>query len=266
MSSIHHDRFAARSALVTGAGSATGIGFACARNLGLSGARVAIVSTTDRIEQRAAELRALGIDARGYVCDLTDRAQVAALADALQRDRGRIDLLVNNAGMAQVGEDEPFTPLAAMAHAEWDRSIERNLGTCFNVTRALVGGMVEAGYGRIVNISSVTGPLVSNRGESGYSAAKAAMVGMSRALAMEVARDGVTVNCVAPGWIDSGNSPEHERIAALHTPMGRAGTSAEVADLVAFLASDEATYITGQLFVIDGGNLLQENKGPESGA
>jgi 3-oxoacyl-[acyl-carrier protein] reductase len=106
---------------------------------------------------------------------------------------------------------------------------------------------------------------VSNPGEAAYSAAKAAMVGMSRSLAIEVARDGITVNSVAPGWIETGSSTEEEKTAGAHTPMGRSGTPQEVADLIAFLASDEATYITGQMIVIDGGNTIQDYKGPGKG-
>ena len=125
--------------------------------------------------------------------------------------------------------------------------------------------MLKNRYGRIVNVSSVTGPLVSNPGEAAYSAAKAAMVGMGRSLAMDVARDGITVNSVAPGWIETASSTEEERTAGRHTPMGRSGTAQEVADLIAFLASDEAAYITGQTLVIGGGNTIQDYKGPDKG-
>jgi 3-oxoacyl-[acyl-carrier protein] reductase len=122
--------------------------------------------------------------------------------------------------------------------------------------------MVSRKYGRIVNVSSVTGPLVSSRGSSAYSAAKAGMDGMMRAVALETAADGITINAVAPGWIATGSSSESERVAALHTPIGRAGTADEVAAAVVFLASPDASYITGQSLVIDGGNILQEAKGP----
>jgi 3-oxoacyl-[acyl-carrier protein] reductase len=126
----------------------------------------------------------------------------------------------------------------------------------------MLPGMIDRNYGRIVNVASVTGPMVSNPGEASYGAAKAAMVGMSRALAIEVAGYGITVNNVAPGWIGTGSSTEQEKIAAENTPMRRAGRPEEVAELIAFLASDEATYITGQMVVIDGGNTIQEYKGP----
>jgi 3-oxoacyl-[acyl-carrier protein] reductase len=261
ISKINPNRFIGRSVLITGSGSKAGIGFATAELMLRSGARVVITSTTKRILERKAELNALG-EVAAFVADLTDLRQVETLANQAIAAFGKIDILVNNAGMSKVGDAENFTPLTEMPHTEWHKTIERNLTTCFNITRALLPGMVKDGYGRVVNVSSVTGPLVSNPGESAYSAAKAAMVGLSRGVAIEVGKSGVTINNVAPGWIGTESILEEERVAAENTPLGRAGTPGEVAQLIAFLASDEATYITGQCFVIDGGNTLQEYKGP----
>ena len=255
-------RFKDRVALITGAGSEAGIGFAAAGNLAKGGATVAISSTTDRIHERAKTIRGQGADAKGYTADLMDRTQAKQMVEQVVNDFGRIDILVNNAGMAQIGRDESFADMANMAPVDWDESIDRNLHTCFNVTHAVLPTMIKYYYGRIVNVSSVTGPIVSNPGETAYSAAKAAIVGMSRSLAIEVARYNITVNNVAPGWIATGSSTPEETAAAENTPMGRAGRPQEVADLIAFLASDEATYITGQMIVIDGGNTIQEYKGP----
>jgi len=255
-------RFRNRVALVTGAGSETGIGFAAARLLAQSGAAVAITSTTDRIFERAKAVAGKGVDVKGYTADLMDRDQVKILVDSVINDFGRIDILVNNAGMVQIGKDETFVNMVDLPPLEWDDAIDRNLNTCFNITHAALPAMIKNNYGRIVNVSSVTGPLVSNPGETAYSAAKAAMVGMSRSLAIEVAKYNITVNNVAPGWIGTGSSAQEEKVAAENTPMGRAGTPREIADLIAFLASDESTYITGQMIVIDGGNTIQEYKGP----
>jgi len=191
-----------------------------------------------------------------------DRGQVKNLVDRVINDFGRIDILANNAGMVQVGQEESFVNMADLAPADWDEGIDRNLNTCFNITHAVLPTMIKNKYGRIINVSSVTGPVVSNPGETAYSAAKAAMVGMSRSLAIEVAKYNITVNNVAPGWIGTGSSTQEEKVAAQNTPMGRAGTSREVTNLIAFLVSDESTYITGQMIVIDGGNTIQEYKGP----
>ena len=191
--------------------------------------------------------------------------QTLALVAHVISEFGRIDILVNNAGMSQVGDPEAIIPLARIQPHQWHKSIDRNLTTCFNVIHAVLPYMLKHRYGRIVNVSSVTGPLVSNPGEAAYSAAKAAMVGMSRSLAIEVARDGITVNAVAPGWILTASSTAEEKRAGEHTPMKRCGTPEEVADLIAFLASDEATYITGQMIVVDGGNTIQDYKGPSDG-
>lgn len=259
---VKNNRFKDRVALITGCGSETGIGFATARVLFTSGARLAITSTTERINKRQAAIDPSGRRVRAYVADLTDRLQVENLIQSVLADFGHLDILVNNAGMTQVGDAESFEELAGLNPADWDRDIDRSLTTCFNVTRCVLPGMIDRKYGRIVNVASVTGPLVSNPGEASYSAAKAAIVGMSRALALEVAGCGITVNNVAPGWIGTGSSTEQETVAAQNTPMRRAGTPDEVADLIAFLASDEATYITGQMVVIDGGNTIQEYKGP----
>lgn len=262
MSVVNPERFKDRTAVVTGCGSDKGIGFATARLLGQCGATVIITSTTDRIFQRAQTLKDAGIEVHAYIADLADKNQSESLAQFALQVCGRVDILVNNAGFTRVGETEPSSYMAEISHEDWYKIMDRNLGTCFNMTRALLPSMLQNKYGRIVNVSSVTGPLVSNPGESAYSAAKAAMIGLSRSLAIETAVEGITVNNVAPGWIATASSTEEEKIAALNTPMKRAGTPTEVAELIAFLASDEATYITGQMIVIDGGNALQEYKGP----
>ena len=249
-------------ALVTGAGAEQGIGLATARLLAELGARVAIAATGPRIHIRAAELCAAGHTARGYQADLTDRAATAALVAAVEADFGRIDILVNNAGMAMEGSAERFAAFADTALSDWDLDLERNLGTCVNVTRACLPGMVARRHGRIINVSSVTGPLVGNPGEAAYCAAKAAMVGMGRAIALEVAQHGITINNLAPGWVATGSQTEAEALASRYTPMGRAGSATEMACMVAFLASPGASYITGQMMVVDGGNCLQERKGP----
>jgi 3-oxoacyl-[acyl-carrier protein] reductase len=257
------DETKGRIALVTGAGSPSGIGLATARVLGREGAAVAIVSTTDRIQERAEELRAEGIDAVGMIGDLTDPTMVRDVLEDVRRQYGPIDILVNNAGMTHVGlesqEDREF-----LDHDEhsWDRDVAMTLGSTVHVTRAVLPGMLERGWGRVVMVSSVTGPRVVTRGSAAYATAKAGMDGLMRALAIEVADRSVTVNSVQPGWIGTGSQTPDEAVAGRHTPIGRSGTPQEVAEVIAFLASERASYVTGTTVVVDGGNVIQEAKGP----
>lgn len=149
-----------------------------------------------------------------------------------------------------------------MDEAEWDRGIARNLRTAFSVTKAALPALIAGGHGRVVFVSSVTGPIVSNPGAAVYGAAKAGITGLMRGLAIEVGRQGVTVNAVMPGWIATASQLPEEAIGGQNTPLGRSGTPAEVAEVIAFLASDGASYVTGQGIVVDGGNVIQEFKGP----
>ncbi len=247
------ERLAGRTALVTGAGSPDGIGYATARRLRAMGANVAIVSTTRRIHERAGEL---GVT--GFVADLTVEAEVGALADAISEQLGTVEILVNNAGLASKASPEVVRPVAQLSYEEWRTEIDRNLSTAFLVSRAFVGGMTEQGWGRIVNLAATAGPVNALPAEAGYAAAKAGVVGLTRALAMELVADGITVNAVAPGIIHTGASTLVELKQGYGTPMGRPGTPDEVAATIAFLCSPSASYITGQMLVIDGGNSVRE--------
>lgn len=249
-----------RVALVTGAGSADGIGFACARLLRAGGARVAVTSTTERIFERLEELEGARDEVFAKPADLTDTEQVTTLVKEAERTLGPIDILVNNAGMVQVGRDEPSRPLAETSDADWRYGLDINLTSAFLVTRAVLPGMISRHYGRIVQMSSVTGPVVGIADSGVYAAAKAGMLGMTRVLAIEAGSHGVTVNCIGPGWIETGSSSEAEIVAGRHTPLGRPGTPAEIGHVAVFLASEEASYLTGQLIVVDGGNTIQEYK------
>ncbi|KWN14674.1 short-chain dehydrogenase [Burkholderia territorii] len=251
-------------ALVTGVGSSAGIGYATALRLAQAGASVIVTDIDARAEACARELLAHGFMARGYICNLASRQQVETFITSVTADVGTVSVLVNNAGMTLGGQREEYARFDQCSDSHWDLTIERNLTTCFNVTRRVLPHMVRRCYGRIVNVSSVTGPLVSMPGEAAYGAAKSAMIGMSRAIALEIAQHNVTINNVLPGWIATGSQTSYEREAAKHTPLRRAGTADEVAAMIAFLASPAASYITGQAFVVDGGNCLQEDKGRQS--
>jgi 3-oxoacyl-[acyl-carrier protein] reductase len=251
-----------RAALVTGAGSESGIGFAAAIALAELGASVTVAATTDRVRERVSALADRGCPAHGAMADLTDPLAAQALVREAHEQWGRLDIVVNNAGMTSValpGEAEGGDALSLDADA-WRASMARNLDSAYFVSRSAIPFMRDAGWGRIVMVASVTGPVMAMRAESAYAAAKAGMVGLARSLAVDYAADGITVNTVAPGWIATGSQTDHEREQGLRTPMRRSATAGEVASAITWLCTPGAAYTTGQCLVVDGGNSIAEER------
>lgn len=235
-----------RTALVTGASG--GIGGAIARGLRARGATVALSGTrVGPLEALAAEL---GEGAHVLACDLSDAVAVEALPKRAAEAMGALDVLVNNAGVTR---DQL---MMRMSDADWDAVLEVNLTSVMRLSRGALRGMMKARWGRIINISSIVG-VTGNPGQANYAASKAAVIGMSKSLAAEVASRGITVNCVAPGFIETAmtdalNDEQKARLLA-GIPAGRMGTADEIAAAVIYLASAEAAYVTGQTLHVNGG-------------
>ncbi len=241
--------FEGKVSIVTGASQ--GIGEAIAEELAREGAHVALVDVQkEKLEALAGRLRVAGGKASAHVADVTRLDQVTAVVEDIIRDCGRIDHLVNNAGITR------DNLLLRMKEEEWDAVIGVNLKGSWNFAKAVIRPMVAARGGRIVNIASVVG-LAGNPGQANYAASKAGVMGFSRALAREVAPRGITVNCVAPGYIATAMTerlPEEVKKAFMdNIPVKRFGLPKEVASAVRFLLSDEAAYITGQVINVNGG-------------
>lgn len=260
-----------RLALITGVGAVNGIGFASARVLAERGFSLLLVSHSDRAIGRAHELQRAhpDLDIHGFSCDLTVESEVNQLFASFEKLEGAtgglvIDVLVNNAGMTSVRRSAQDTGESAampeLSLAGWRASLERNLTSAFLVSRSALPYLRKSRSGRIINIASVTGPVMAMRSEVGYASAKAGMVGLTRALALDEAKNAITVNSISPGWIATESQTEHEKRNGLLTPLARSGTAEEIASAVAWLASEGAAYTTGQNIVIDGGNSIAEER------
>ena len=239
-----------RVALITGAGR--GIGAQIARTLAAEHINIAVV---DYGEQAAAQetlnaLASMGVAVRYYQCDVSDFAATKAVADAVVRDFGKIDILINNAG---VTADKL---ILRMDESDWDRVLNINLKGCFNMIKHVTPHMMRKRYGRIVSISSVVG-LMGNAGQANYAASKAGIIGLTKTVAKEFGARGITANAVAPGFIKTAmtDALSDEQMQAMHKliPLGTLGETQDIANAVKFLVSDDARYITGVVLKVDGG-------------
>ncbi len=238
-----------RVALVTG--STRGIGRAIAESLANAGARLAVVGRdAERANEAAATVSA---ESRGYGCDMGDAKAVAGLVESVERDFGAVDILVNNAGLNR------DNLLMRLKDDDWDAVLNTNLRGAFVAMRAATRGMMKRRWGRIINISSVVG-VVGNKGQANSAASKAGLIGLTKSVAKELASRNILANVVAPGVIETdmthAMTDEAKKTLFTQIPLERLGTPADVANVVTFLSSDLASYITGQVFVVDGGMVM----------
>jgi 3-oxoacyl-[acyl-carrier protein] reductase len=238
-----------RTALVTG--STRGIGRAIAETLAGAGARVAVVG---RDAARAGDVAsAIGHEAAGFACDVGDIASVTALVENVEQSFGRVDILVNNAGLTR------DNILFRLKDDDWDAVLDANLRGAFIAIRAASRGMMKRRWGRIINIASVVG-ITGNKGQANYAASKAGLIGLTKSVAKELASRNILINAVAPGFIETdmtaAMTPEARAALSGQIPLERLGTPADIAGAVAFLASEYASYITGQVLVVDGGLVM----------
>lgn len=241
-----------KTALVTG--GTRGIGAAITRHLASRGAQVAIVGTSlESAEKAKAVFAAEGIEVLALAANVADAAAAAAAVDETVKAFGKLDILVNNAGITR------DNLLIRMKEEEWDEVLDANLKGAYNFMKAACRPMMKARFGRIINISSVVG-LMGNAGQANYAASKAGLIGLSKSIAKELASRNITVNVVAPGFIQTEMthdlSDEQKTWFLNNIPLGRAGLPQEVAAVVSFLASDDAAYMTGQTLTVDGGMVM----------
>lgn len=241
-----------RVALVTGASQ--GIGRACAQRLAQSGATVAVAARNkEKLDKVVFEIAAAGGQAAAFVLDVADEEQIKAVLKAVITQFGKIDILVNNAGITR----DQF--VMRMKRADWDAVMQTNLTSAYLCTQQVTSSMLKQRWGRIINIASVFGQM-GQAGQANYAAAKAGLIGLTMAIARELASRSITCNAVAPGFIDTAMtevlSGEFKEGALKMIPLGRTGTPEEVAHAVAFLASEEAGYITGHVLNVNGGLLM----------
>jgi len=241
-----------RKALITGASQ--GIGRACARKLASCGASVALLARNqEKLEELAREIAPSGVATLVAVADLEDEAQIQKALKTVLGEFGKLDILVNNAGMTR---DQL---LLRMKRADWDKVVNTNLTSAYLCTQQVVGSMLKQRWGRIINITSVFGQM-GQAGQANYASSKAGLIGFTMALAREFGSRNITANAVAPGFIEtamtSSLSEELRQTALRMIPLGRLGTPEDVANCVAFLASEEAGYITGHVLNVNGGMLM----------
>jgi 3-oxoacyl-[acyl-carrier protein] reductase len=241
--------------LITGAGSTNGIGFTSAKYLQGLGARVAITGQSDRVLRRGEEL---GCPA--FTADLTNSSQADQLVADVIKEFGGLDVLVNNAGMTGATDPAEGGPLTELTDSQWHNAIERNLSSAAFLTRAALPHLRQSSNGRVIVISSTTGPVQAMRGEIGYASAKAGLLGFVRALALDEGAHAITVNAIAPGWIATESQTSAEAEQGKRTPLHRSGRPEEIASAVAWLASPDSGFITGQIIIIDGGNSIAEER------
>ena len=252
-----------RGALVTGAGAPGGIGFATAKMLAELGAKVFLTSASDRCLDRATELENQGFQAAAMAADLTDIAAAERVVIAAAAFLPALDVLVNNAGMTSVANPMQLAETGAATEidpAAFASTLDRNLTSAFNVTRLALPAMRDRRWGRVVFVSSLTGPIMAMRGEVAYAAAKAGMVGLMRAIAVDEAPFGITANAVAPGWIATESQTTLEVTEGKLVPMARSGNPSEVASAIVAFCVPAASYTTGQLIAVDGGNSSAEQR------